>query len=296
MLAASILKRLNAEALILVTVVIWGANYPLAKFGLGGMHPFVFNAIRYITAAAVLMMVSASRPGTIKIDPRDRWKLLWAGLVANVLYQVVFIIGLDMTTSGNSAVILSTSPLWTVFLHARMHHENIPRPMLAGMVLSVIGVFFIILGSGKSFGFSGREFEGGCILLVAAFLWGLNTNLQKPLLRTYSPTHLSVILISVGAVGLTGLAVPYAVHANDGLPGLPYLFAAVLSGAFSIGIGNLFWSYGVKVLGPGKTSSFNNLVPVIALVLSYVYLQERLVPVQIAGAAMTIAGVWAARR
>ncbi len=296
MIPSSILKRLNAEALILFTIVIWGANYPLAKFGLAGMHPFVFNAIRYVTASAVLMLLSATRPGRVAIDPRDRGKLLWAGLVGSILYQVVFIVGLDLSTSGNTAVILSTSPLWTIIIHARMHREPIQRQMLSGMVLSVVGVFLIIWGSGKSFGFGGREFIGGCVLLLAAFLWALNTNLQKPLLRTYSATHLSLILISVGAIGLTVLAVPYAVQSWGKLPGSQYTLAAILSGAFSIGVGNLIWSYGVKVLGPGRTSSFNNLVPVIALVLSYVYLQERLVPVQIAGAALTIAGVWVARR
>jgi drug/metabolite transporter (DMT)-like permease len=289
-------KRLTAEGFLLFTVVIWAANYPLAKFGLSGLHPFVFNAIRYVVAALVLWLVTLMSGPPVKVERRDFSRLLGAGMVASILYQVVFIVGLAMSTAGNSAVILSTSPLWTVLLHARIHREKISPPVWIGTLLSLTGVLLIILGSGKKVGFGSEEFAGDCILLVAAALWGLNTNLQKPLLQIYSATHLTLIMMAIGAVGLSILAVPFLPQAFERIPGWEFILAAILSGAFSIGLGNLLWSFGVKILGPSRTANFNNLVPVLAFVLSYITLHEELVAMQFVGAAVTITGVWIARR
>ncbi len=288
-------QRLKAEVLLIIVVVIWGANYPLAKFGLSGIHPFIFNAVRYVTAAIFMWIVTVAGRPPVKVEKKDLPNLLGTGMVASVIYQVIFIIGLSMSTAGNSAVILSTSPLWTVILHAWMYREKVRAQMWIGTVLSIAGVILIILGSGQKVGFGSEQFLGDCILLVAAALWGLSTNLQKPLLRFYSATHLTLILMVIGAIGLSVIAIPFVPETFRSNPGWEFILAAVLSGAFSIGIGNLLWSFGVKVLGPNRTANFNNLVPVLALVFSYFTLHEGFLPVQFAGAAVTILGVWIAR-
>jgi drug/metabolite transporter (DMT)-like permease len=286
----------RAELLLLVVVVVWAANYPLAKWGLTRIHPFVFNAIRFVTAVAVSGAVFAWR-GTWKPVERGDWpKLLAAGIVASVIYQVVFIIGLSLTTAGNSAILLSTAPLWTVFIHARMHKEKIPRMMWVGMLVSLVGVVFIIVGSGKKLEWSIASLAGDIITLTAAGLWGLNTNLQKPLLERYSIYQLTVIVMAVGAAGLTLIALPAAASMAWRDAEWTHYAATFVSGALSIGLSNLVWSHGVKLLGPGRTSNFSNLVPVLAILISFFTLGEPLLVVQFAGMGVTIAGVWVARR
>jgi len=102
--------------------------------------------------------------------------------------------------------------------------------------------------------------------------------------------------MGIGAVGLTATAVPAAVTMDWSSVQWPAWAGAIASGVLSIAVANLIWSTGVKRLGPGRTGSFGNLIPVVALVISYFTLNETLVPVQIAGAAVTIFGVWYARR
>jgi drug/metabolite transporter (DMT)-like permease len=52
----------------------------------------------------------------------------------------------------------------------------------------------------------------------------------------------------------------------------------------------------VKRFGPGKTANFGNLIPVLAFIISYFMLDEQLFGVQFLGAAVTVVGVWIARR
>ena len=137
---------------------------------------------------------------------------------------------------------------------------------------------------------------GDIISLAAAMLWALNTNLQKPLLARYSAVQVTLVMLSVGAVGLTAAAVPAAISLDWASLDGRYYLAAAASGAFSIAMANVFWSLGVKRLGPGRTSSFNNLVPILAFVISYVALNEQVFLIHFIGAAVTIFGVWFARR
>ena len=286
----------TAEALLFAVMIIWAVNYPVAKYAMGGINLYVFNSIRYVVAAGVLVAIFAARSAWYPVASKDWKALLQAGFVANVLYQMAFITGLNLTTAGNSAVLLSTAPLWTVYINSRMHSEPISKPMWTGMLVSLIGVVMIIIGSGKKLEFGSHELVGDFVSLGAAALWGLNTNLQKPLLTRYSATQLALVMILVGAVGLTLIGIPPMLTMHWGTVHWTFYLAAVGSGALSIGAANIVWSYGVKRLGPGRTANFSNLVPVLAFILSSMLLDEKVLIIQYFGAAVTIFGVWIARR
>lgn len=286
----------GVEALLLVAVTIWAANYPVAKYGLTGLDVFVFNSIRYVVAAALLVGIFVARFRWVPVTPDDWWKIIGAGFLANVVYQIAFITGLSLTTAGNSAVLLSTSPLWTVFLNARLHRERIARSMWLGMAVSLTGVAMIIVGSGKKLEFGSKALYGDVICLAAAALWGLNTNLQKPLLQRYPAMHLTLLMTAVGAAGLTLVAIPSFARLVWATPHWTYYAAAVSSGLLSIAVAGVFWLEGVKRFGPSRVVNFSNLVPVLAFVISYLLLDEQVFIIQIAGAVVTVFGIWVARR
>jgi drug/metabolite transporter (DMT)-like permease len=285
----------KAEFLLLVVVIIWAANYPVIKYGIGELSPFVFNAVRYVAAAAVLGAILFRRSEWQPIASGDWGRLFRAGVVANVIYQIAFIIGISLTTAGNAAILLNTSPLWTLFLSARIHKEKVERRMWLGMLVSVIGVALIIFGSGKRLSMGGTALYGDLITIGAAALWGLNNNLQKPLLARYPTLQVTYVMITIGAIGLALVAVPSTLAKEWSSSHWIPLAVAALSGAISIGIANLFWSMGVKYLGPGRTAIFNNLIPILAFLVSAFTLNEDVTAMHFVGAAVTIAGVWYAR-
>jgi drug/metabolite transporter (DMT)-like permease len=287
----------RAETLLFVCTVLWAANYPVTKYGIAALHLFVFNALRYVVAAVVLLAVFAfSRERWVSVAPDDWKRLLGAGFIANVLYQVAFIVGLNLTTAGNASVLLATAPLWTIVINARMHGEKIPRTTWGGILVSLTGVVLIVAGSGKKFHLGGNEIVGDLLCLAAAFFWATNTNLQKPLLGRYAPMQMTLIMVTVGAVGLSLVAAPWVMTMDRQPVDLSHYAAMIWSGLFSIAVGNILWSTGVQHLGPGKTGSYGNLIPVMALAISYVWLGEELTVLQLTGAAVTVLGVWYARR
>lgn len=286
----------STEALLVAGMVIWALNYPVAKWGIAGLDVHVFNALRFIVAAALLLGFFRFGGTWRTVERADRWPFLRAGLVASVIYQVAFIVGLKLTTAGNSAVLLATSPLWTVLWQAGLTRERIALRTLAGMFISLAGIALIIVGSGREITLGGSAVAGDLTVLAAAALWGLNTNLQKPLVTRYPTMQVTLILLGIGAAGLTLIAVPSGWAADWTRADWTHVLAAAASGAFSIGVANLIWSRGVKRLGPGRTANFNNLVPVLAFVVSWLTLSEPVHPMHFVGAGVTLAGVWYARR
>lgn len=290
-------RDLRAEALLLMGALIWAANYPVAKYGISRIDIFVFNALRFVVAAALLAVLVRARGRPWIVVSRADWlRLLRAGFVANVLYQIAFIVGLNLTTAGNSAVLLATAPLWTVVINARLHRESIRRELWVGMSIALAGIAMIVVGSGKKLVLGESDIFGDLTCMAAAFLWAFNTNLQKPLLGRYSPLQLTLMMVVIGSLGLSLAALPAAARMEWSGVGWTYYASAAFSGALSIAVGNLAWSYGVKRIGPGRTGNFGNVIPVAALVIAYFTLGETLTPLQLIGAAVTIIGVWYARR
>ncbi|MGH2569505.1 MAG: DMT family transporter [Bacteroidota bacterium] len=293
----SVLPRYrSAEFLLLIVVIIWASNFPIAKYGIRGLDIFVFNGIRYLSAFIAVALIFRLRGKWKDVHSSDWRKMIGVGFLAHVVYQLAFIVGLKLTTAGNSAILLATSPLWTVFLSARMHKEAIPFQTWMGMVLSLVGIATIIVASGREVEFGSSAILGDLITLLAALLWALNTNMQKPLLVHHSSMQLTVVMVAVGAVAHTLFSLPDALTMSWGDTHPTYFLAAVVSGALTIGVGNVLWSYGVKRIGPSRTANVSNLTPVLAFIISYLTLNEAVSLLHVVGGAVTIMGIWIARR
>jgi drug/metabolite transporter (DMT)-like permease len=286
----------STESLLLIVVLIWAANAPLVKFGISGMDLLVFNSIRFLVAGTTLAAIVRARTPWTKVPNSDWLNLIGLGIIAHVLYQLTYLYGIKNTTVGNSAIILSTSPLWTMFLNSMIHKEKVPSQTWLGTGVSLVGIIFIVIGTGSTVRIGGDALLGDVLSLVAALLWALSTTLQKNFLKSYSAMQLSVMLVSVGAIVLTIAAIPSAITIRWGEVGTGYYAAAVGSGALSIGASTVLWAVGIKKLGPRRTANFNNLVPVLAFIFAYIALGEKMYPLQILGAAITLVGVWLARR
>jgi drug/metabolite transporter (DMT)-like permease len=286
----------STESLLLIVVLIWAANSPLVKFGISGMEIPVFNSIRFLIAGAVLIAIHFTRSRWHHVTRSDWLKLIGLGVIAHVLYQSAYLYGLRNTTVGNSAIILSTSPLWTVFLNSIIYRERVPSQAWSGTSISLLGIILIVIGTGSTVSLGSDALLGGGLSLAASLLWALSTTLQTSFLKTYSATQLSVIMVSVGAVVWTLIAIPSADDFRWGTIAVGYYAAAIGSGTLSTGASNVLWAKGIKNLGPRRTANFNNLVPILAFVFAYFALGEKIYPLQVVGAGITLVGVWLARR
>ena len=298
-------QRLSSELQLLSVVLVWGVNFPVSKWILLEIRPHVMNVFRLGAAAVVLSALLYRRCGN---DWSTFWKPLqtdfksfaFIALIGWVLYQVAFITGLNNTSAGNSAIIMSSAPIWTALIAAFFAIERISGVAWLGLLISLIGTGVIILSGPTEVDLASTYFLGNAIILVAAILWGAYTAFTRQLVQKHTPLSLTVLalIIALPAIGL--VSIPYWSAIDWQQVTFMHWVAMFFSGSLSTGLAIVFWNNAVKSLGASHTAAYGNLVPLIALFSGFFMLGDTILPVQLIGGTLIIGGLvvmrWARRR
>jgi len=298
-------RSLRSEIELLAVVLFWGLNFVVVKIVLEIMHPHVMNIFRLLAAAAVLSWIYWRRTreigapfwGPLKASPRAILRLT---LVGWVFYQAAFIIGLDYTSAGNGAIIMSSAPIWTALLALSMGTERLSTQAWIGLFVSIVGTGTVVAYGTAEINLSSDLLVGNTIILAAAILWGSYTALTKPVVQHHSPLALTVIALNLSLIPLAILAIPYWGETDWEKVNALYWFAIFFSGALSTGVAIVFWNNAVLNLGASHTAAFGNLVPLIALVSGFLVLGDPILPAQLVGGTLIIGGLvvmrWARKK
>ena len=258
------------------------------------LPPLAFNAVRMTVAALVLGVIWLSRERSKKMPLRD-WLQLWGvGLIGNAFYQILFAVGLDLTTSGVSSLLIGTIPVWTALLAMALGWEKISKKTWLGILIAFTGVILVTLGSPAvgSNPVAKDPIVGNVLTLGAAICWASYTVLSKRLLERYSALRVSAVGLLLGVPGLWPFAVTDLISLDwRALP--PSVYGSILyTSCLSIALAYLIWSYSIQQLGSSRTAIFNNIVPVVTFVLAFLVLREPVTWLQVVGGVVVLAGVW----
>jgi drug/metabolite transporter (DMT)-like permease len=252
-------------------------------------------ALRFSIAAVVLIAWMA-RSGGPKARPTIKQLALTAvlGLFGVFLYNICFFGALARIPAGRAALFMALNPLMTVALGAIVLGETLTRAKWAAFAISVTGVA-IILAKGSLTTELGRIGTaigtGDALMLCAPLCWAAYTLIGKRALTEMRPLLATTCAVLWGAAFLLcGAWTEFDRVQWSGI-GLSTWLAVAYLGIFGTALSFAWWYDAVAVLGSSRTAIFNNLVPVFAVVLSGILLDEPLAPSQIAGGMLVIAGV-----
>lgn len=290
-------RNIVIELLLLLVACIWALNFSLVKIGLNEIDPMSFNAMRFLLATILMWTVVLKRGIWIPIRREDRWNLVILGLTGNLLYQLLFIFGLERTFSANSAVMLGTIPVWVaVVSHLSSSDEKMNRNKVIGVILAFTGVLLILLGKPERISLSSETFVGDLLTLASAFVFGYYSVKSRGFLTYYPPLQLTTISMSVGGMSLFFVGIPWLVQLDYAAIGWVSYGTVLYSGLFSVGIAYIIWNYGLRQVGAVRTATYQNLVPVLGLILGFLILGEKMELLQYVGSAVVIAGIVQTRR
>ena len=164
------------------------------------------------------------------------------------------------------------------------------------MTLAFVGVILILLGKPERISLSSDTFVGDLLTLASAFVFGYYTVLSKGFLKYYPHLQLTTMSMSVGGVTLIIAGVPWLIELDySSIRPISY-GGALYSGILSVGISYIIWNYGLRQVGAVRTATYQNLVPVLGLILGYLILGETMTTMQYIGSAVVIGGIIQTRR
>lgn len=282
---------MTAHVALLTMVVIWGVNFSVAKIALLHVTPLQFNVLRFPMAALLLFIVLKLR-GELRLPTRAELpRVIGIGVLGNMVYQLCFIFGLDHTSASNAALLLAGTPIITALLSAALGHEHVPVRTWIGVVCTFLGIVLIVTGGRHGNGGNQDSLIGDLLMLGATLAWAGYTVGSRPLVDKHGPVLVTAWTLWIGAIGLVLLGLPDMMRLDVMALSKQTWAAIIYAGVLSIGLGYMFWYYGVSELGNTRTSTYGNLTPVVAVLGAWIVLGEAPLLAQLVGAAIIIGGV-----
>ena len=274
----SIATHNRTQLLFLSVAVLFGVGFVAIKAGLAFIPPLLFVAFRLDVAAILLLAYVVLR--TDYWRPRTRRDVM--GIVAGGAFLIfgslaLLFVGLQQTTSGVAAIIFSLDPVLAVALAAvLLPDERFSRLGLLGVVVALVGVAIVVQPSPGHF-LSGNLQGEEYVLLGATSLalGGVLVRLSKHEMDETALTAWS-IAVAAPAMHLTSLGVGESVASVDPTP--TALAALVYVGVFMTAIAYPIYFSLIERIGVTRTSFVQYLVPVVASVVGWLVLGERLPP------------------
>lgn len=257
-------------------VVIWGSSFALSKIALMHLNAEWVMALRLAVAAGALLPLAVLQSQSPFARSSNWKKFAWLGFIGNALPFFLITWGMYFISSGIAGLLMAAIPLIIVVMaHAALPDEKLNVPKVIGFLLGFAGIV-VLIGPREilSFSLSGDELKGELAVLAGCVCYGLHAVSAKKLGIDH-PLKQSSAVCFTGA--LMGVAVAVAMN-PWGLADIPLpAYAAVIAlGLFPTAFATILVYRLMDRNGPSFVSYSNYLVPIFAVLLGALALNEKL--------------------
>jgi drug/metabolite transporter (DMT)-like permease len=278
--------------MLLATILLWALNLSVTKYILThGLAPLPYATVRYGLAGLIFVGLTLYAERTLRVERRHLPVLVLAAAMLT-LNQLSFVFALDVTTASTIGLVLGAIPVFTGLLGLALGTEPPTRRFWLAAAVSAVGVGLVAAGSG---GELGSDLGGILLGLATAATWAAYSVTVAPLMRSYSPSRMSAIVLPGAwlAIAITGL--PQTADQDWSLGSK--IWALLLFATIGpLVVTNVLWFRSVHRIGANRATLAANLQPFVAAVLAVILLSEPLSWLQVAGGVLIALGILVVRR
>lgn len=290
-----------------VLYFVWGSTYIGIRLADESIPPFLMAGVRFLVAGVLLLgweWLSIRRiKGDPSVQPEDRpthptmrqWRdsAIVGGLLLGGGMGLVAV-GERTVPAGIAAFLIAMLPVWVAVLGWLFFKERLPRTVVVGIIVGILGVGILVGPFGTSGGGFAFDRFGLIVLLCSPICWGAGSLYsshrailpRRPLTATGLQMVCGSAVLLIAAV-LTGELRGFdlsSVTARSEL-GLVYL----ISIGSLVGFTTYVWLLRVAPLPKVATYAYVN--PVVAVVLAGIFLGEPIEPRTALAGAVIVVGV-----
>tara|TARA_X000000950_G_scaffold75878_1_gene94931 strand:+ start:2404 stop:3303 length:900 start_codon:yes stop_codon:yes gene_type:complete len=286
-------KNNLAYILLILTTLFWSGNFIVGKAASTyEIPPFSLNFFRWLFAGLILL------PFTFREILKKKVYIL-----ENIGFFII--LGITSITIFNSTVyyslyymqvisgvlMISTIPVWIMFISAILGIEKTNRFQIFGVILSLLGVISIITQSNLEVIQSLAFNRGDLIMAAGMFAWALYSALLKK--KTYEISQITLLEVVI-ITGLIFLIPIYILEINLGNQialSKPFIltlsYVVIFPGLASF----FFWIKGISIIGANRAGVFLHLMPVFGSIMAIILFDEKFMIYHLLGAIFIIAGI-----
>ena len=282
-----------AYFILILTTIFWSGNFIVGKAAsMFQIPPFSLNFYRWFFAGLILL------PFTYKeIIYKKKYILenlgffIILGITSITIFNSIVYFSLYYTQVISGILMISTIPVWIIFISSILNIEKTNIFQILGVILSLTGVIFIITKADinliKNLDFN----KGDLSMVVAMFSWAIYSALLKR--KKYKISQISLLEVVI-ICGLIFLAPIYFIEMSMGkliILEKPFYLTLAYVVIFPGLAAFFFWIKGISIIGANRAGIFLHLMPIFGAIMAMVIFDEKFMYYHFLGAIFIIAGI-----
>lgn len=273
--------------LLFLSMIAWGASWVNVKIICHYIDVYEMIFMRYFISAVAMVPIIIMLKQSFKIDFKSFLLVLLSSLVL-IAYMNFYYLGTKYgTASLGGAMVTTLIPINTFIILALMRTKKVTRRDTFALIVGAIGVLTMLnvwsLDSKEIFLIQNLYFFLGSILWAVLTIISSKSTKISPIVFTFYMYVVMIVLVWTFAIDSSIIIS----HEYDSKFWINMLCMSLLSTTFA----NTIYFLGIEKLGAREVSSFTFLVPFAAIVLSAVFLDEKISIAMVAGTILTIVAV-----
>jgi drug/metabolite transporter (DMT)-like permease len=250
--------------------LLWSFAFVAGKIGVTDCPPLILLTARFSLAGMLILGISALREEKWQITWRDAAVFAILGVANNALYLGLGYTGLKTVSAGLGGLIVSANPVFTAALAALFLGESLTWRKVAGLLLGISGVGFIVW---HRMSVGTDSLHGILFTLASLASIVVGTILFKVLAPKGSLWIGNGVQNLAGGLALLPVALTLS-SVSDVVPSARLLGAfafLVLGGSI---LAYLLWFHLLKVCGATAASAYHFLMPPLGMLFAWMVLGE----------------------
>jgi drug/metabolite transporter (DMT)-like permease len=265
------------------------ALFPIfGKLALATIPPMVLAACR-VVAASLLLGLSRRLAGLDAIAAEDRKRVLLFALLGVSFNQVLFVLGLSLTSAINTTILTAMIPVYTLVVAGLLRRERLTARAAAAVLLAGSGA--LVLLKAESFDWRNEYFRGNLMLIANGISYSFYLVLSRPILSRY---RVLTVVSSIFAYGTLPIVLAALPALDRFVPGrvTPVAWASLAGVIVCCTVLPYFWSsWALARTHATRVAFYTFLQPLIAAALAIAVLGEHLTPRTAAAAVLILSGL-----
>ena len=286
-------KNNLAYILLILTTLFWSGNFIVGKAASTyAIPPFSLNFYRWLFAGLILLPFTLNEIIKKKDYIFNNFGFfIILGITSITIFNSTVYYSLYYMQVISGVLMISTIPVWIMFISSILGIEKTNKFQILGVILSLLGVLFIITKSDleviKNLAFN----RGDLIMASGMFAWALYSALLKKKTYEISQITLLEVVIITGLIFLIPIYILEILFGNKIILGKPFIltlsYVVIFPGLASF----FFWIKGIGIIGANRAGVFLHLMPVFGSVMAIFLFNEKFMFYHLLGAIFIIAGI-----
>ena len=286
-------KNNLAYILLVLTTLFWSGNFIVGKAASTyDIPPFSLNFYRWLFAGLILL------PFTFKEILNKKSYIfnnigffIILGITSITIFNSTVYYSLYYMQVISGVLMISTIPVWIMFISSILGIEKTNKFQIFGVILSLLGVLFIITKSDmniiKNLAFN----RGDLIMAIGMFAWALYSALLKKKSYEISQITLLEVVIITGLIFLIPIYILEMNFGNQIVLGKPFILTLTYVVLFPGLASFFFWIKGIAIIGANRAGVFLHLMPVFGSIMAIILFDEKFMFYHLLGAIFIIGGI-----